>query len=231
MLPTRYEQHCKACHWLTFSDDLPKVEVPHGLQPPDVNRFLWGAFAQSERKKQPPRDQAWSLPLPGHKLSREEEARERIKSNVVRAEDYLRQDDLRKAEKYVHEARATCGLCHHYGDDKLRVLATEVPPVWYEHAQFSHLAHRTVKCRECHKDADAAGLDYPRTLLPDVENCRKCHGPAVTASRNSQGGVRFVCVTCHRYHNGDAPLAGLGADARGIKDEERRSIQDYLRAP
>ena len=45
-------------------------------------------------------------------------------------------------------------------------------------------------------------------LLPGIANCSNCHNPG----RDSR--ARSDCVECHRYHNGDSPLAGKGSPAR-----------------
>src|SRR5262249_16441419 len=58
-LPITYENHCKACHPLTFDkqvvgkDNAP-LAVPHRLQPDEVHKFLWGAYADYYVSKQNP---------------------------------------------------------------------------------------------------------------------------------------------------------------------------------
>jgi hypothetical protein len=230
--PTSYEQHCKACHPLTFRPDLLEVEVPHLLQPPQVRRFLWGVFTEQEVKdkgqdKKPLTDR----PLPGQNLTRlEKEARERIKGKVAQAEKFLFQEDLGKAVNFMFTGKTTCGLCHFYkekpGDQTpVTIRPVNVPQVWYPHARFSHKAHRAVQCQDCH-DGASKSTKSSDILLPGIENCRTCHAPSSSVAGEKRGGVRHDCATCHRYHQGEVAEAGPGTKARGVK--ERRPWQEFL---
>ena len=228
MRPATYDQHCKACHPLTFDTELPGVQIPHHLQPAEVNRFLWGAVAGREVK-------ALALvgdkrPLPGDNLSRlEREARKAIQSGVNGIESILHQRDRDKAIEFVSSGKTTCGLCHPVERQPGKAIPDRIPPtgvpeVWFPHAKFSHRAHRAVDCQQCHAAGEStSNLDV---LLPGVENCQTCHAPKMTVGGQHRGGVRHDCVTCHRYHNGDDPLAGIGAKARGVSVP--RSIQEFL---
>ena len=55
---------------------------------------------------------------------------------------------------------------------------------WFPFARFRHDSHRAVACLECHHGADAstAASDL---LLPTIEDCRKCHAPAVGCARTA----------------------------------------------
>jgi hypothetical protein len=232
MLPVTYEQHCKACHPLTFDPALPGVQVPHPLQPADVKRFLWGVFSAQEVKALESKMKGGTdRPLPGHNLTREEkEARARMKDKVVTAAKFLFQEDLGKAAQFVFKGKTTCGLCHLYEGKAVagipaQIRPVNVPRVWYEHGKFSHKAHRTVQCLDCHQGATES-TKHTDVLLPGIENCRTCHAPAARVDGKKRGGVRYDCVTCHRYHHGDVPDAGLGAAARGVR--ERRTMQEVL---
>jgi hypothetical protein len=230
MQPPTYEQHCKACHPLSFDPAVKNksgalVEVPHLLQPADVRRFLWGVYAEKEvgtARKAPP-----GRPLPGRNLTREE--KEKVSRSVKSAESNLFEENLEKAIRFMEQGKTACALCHQFtgGGDKQpeKVVAPDVPRVWYPHSRFTHKAHRMAKCIECHKGAETSKVSSD-VLLPGIENCRTCHGPSGTEGGKKVGGVRADCVTCHRYHNGESPEAGLGAGARGIK--ERRSLQQFL---
>jgi hypothetical protein len=214
VLPVTYDQHCKACHPLTFNPSLPKVSVPHHLQPADVGRFLTGVYvAELVKDADLAKKLTSGRPLPKVNVSREEkEARARVAGHVGRAEQYL------------YAGKSTCGLCHHFErgpGERLprRIVPTAVPQVWYPHAKFSHRAHRAVDCLQCHEKATTSIVSTD-VLLPGVENCQKCHSP-------DRGGVRHDCVTCHQYHHAAEPLAGLGAAARGVN--ERKAIEEFLR--
>jgi hypothetical protein len=229
MLPVNYDQHCKACHPLTFSPDLPNVQIPHHLQPADVRRFLWGVYASQEAKaieKKATTDR----PLPGLNISREQkEARERIGKNVASVESFLFQTDLKKALQFVFTGKTTCGLCHTdkpaSGEQVPKEIAPpNIPQLWFPHGKFSHLAHRAVECLTCH-DAKKS-KDSKEILLPGIANCRDCHSKSRFENGEKRGGVRYDCTTCHRYHQGDVPEAGLGARARG--PAKPRKIDEFL---
>jgi hypothetical protein len=84
-----------------------------------------------------------------------------------------------------------------------------------------------VKCDECHEGARGSSKTKD-LLLPGIETCRKCHGPAETPSVSTgfAGGVDDSCVECHRYHDGDHPRRGNGARALG--PDALKTIQDFL---
>jgi hypothetical protein len=238
MLPVTYEPHCKACHPLTFDPKLPDVQVPHLLQPAQVTRFLWGVYTESAVEAVA-RKPAGNRPLPGENIGRlEKEERERIKGRAEEGATFLfsrEHESLDRARQFVFEGRTTCGLCHHYErkpNAKVpeKIVPPALPQVWYTHATFNHAAHKAVQCVDCH-DAKTSRVSSD-VLLPGVENCRTCHAPASGAllgkksNEPRHGGVRHDCVTCHRYHNGDAAEAGLGAVKRGA--DRRRSLQEFL---
>jgi predicted CXXCH cytochrome family protein len=131
--------------------------------------------------------------------------------------------------RYVFPGRTTCGECHYYEtkEGKLvpeHIKPPKVPQLWYPHAKFSHYAHRAVDCSTCHKAAEST--TNTDVLLPGIENCLKCHSARRTEKGETFGGVRQDCTTCHRYHQGDVPEAGLGARARGPK--EFQTIEQFL---
>jgi hypothetical protein len=236
VLPVNYDQHCKACHPLTFSPDLPNVQVPHHLQPEDVRRFLWGVFASQEtreiEKKVAEEKPAPGRELPGRDLVRQQkEAQERIRGKVVSAESFLYQTERDKALKFIFPGKTTCGECHEYAKKQGemipdRILPTKVPQLWYPHAKFSHYAHRAADCLTCHEGARKSEL-HTDVLLPGRQNCLNCHSQSRWVDGKKFGGVREDCSTCHRYHQGDVPEAGIGARARGPKGGFL-SIQEFL---
>jgi hypothetical protein len=218
MLPVTYEFSCKACHPLTFDKQLPAVSIPHHLQPGEVNAFLWGTYVEQKAAKDPGLRQRLTSPrpLPGKPFSPEEEQlRTEIRTFVE------------KAERYVYSGTTTCGECHYYegkteGGQPKKIVPTQVKEIWYEHARFSHVAHRMTKCASCHPRADADVSDEdsaPSTqssdvLIPGISNCVVCHAPPASSGTE---GVRHNCTECHSYHNGAHPLAGVGARERNAK--------------
>jgi hypothetical protein len=86
---------------------------------------------------------------------------------------------------------------------------TETPTIGPSHAPqrfftaaiFSHTAHNTVQCEECHAAAltSTSGNDL---LLPGISTCQRCHdgqsrpqGPALSSGHAESG-----CSLCHEYH-------------------------------
>jgi hypothetical protein len=233
-LPIKYENHCKACHPLTFDkqvvgkDNAP-LAVPHRLQPDEVNKFLWGAYADYYKSKQYPdldqRIKEWLAetpnpmrPLPG-KLTREEEekARSEIVKGVNAARVFLYQNKVAKADRFLVSGKTSCGECHHIelgdGQASQRIVQPAVKDVWFEHARFNHASHKALDCRACHDKAYASESEKD-VLVPGIANCRQCHAPADHANGQAVGGARHDCTECHNYHHGDSPMQGLGAWSR-----------------
>jgi hypothetical protein len=217
MLPVRYEAQCAACHPLTVERTNPEDKgsglfaVPHGLQPKAIHDYLEGHYLTEYLKgntKLFERPVA-VRPFPGKLPPEETEQAGKVVKEKV------------SAAKKVLYSKNTCLECHHGDPDTgvpETIVAPGVPDVWFKHAGFDHSAHRAVSCQECHAQAypraDKASTTSADVLIPGRDSCLLCHTPAATAS----GGARSDCVECHRYHNGDAPLAGVGAAARGVSD-------------
>jgi hypothetical protein len=214
MLPIVYERHCRACHPLTFDDG--QAAVPHRLQTSGLRDFLERHYTGQLMKGKPSIFDA-KLParlVPGKSPDPAmEEAMNRIRSQVAAAEKQLYQD------------KKTCGECHYYEKtESRRIVSPDVPTIWLPHASFSHLAHRAVDCSSCHPRADES-TEAKEILLPGIEVCKQCHAPA---GRNA-GGARNNCTECHRYHNGDNPLQGIGAEER--QPRKTSLVDDLLGRP
>jgi hypothetical protein len=242
VLPINYEQHCKACHPLTFSsnEQLKNVEIPHHLQPEQMRAFLEGAFAKVRGEQVKKAKKGSDTPLPGQDPD-EERVREQIGRDAQAGLAFAFQERAEQAGKNTN-----CRVCHYTEEVKVAaggkesvkrtIVAPNVPKVWFEHAKFSHKAHHAVDCLSCHGAArngtakPEVGAESSTTkddvLIPRKENCVQCHSPARTVSGVKMGGVRSDCVTCHSYHHGDVPLAGMGAEARGPR--QRVGTKDWL---
>jgi hypothetical protein len=233
-LPIAYENHCKACHPLTFDPkvkgpDKQPLAVPHRLQPDDVNKFLWGAYADYYTKNNPDLDErikqwlkeatpdnANARPLPGKLGQEEKQARSAIQQLTNPTEAFLYRVEVGRAQSYLQTGKTSCGECHHFEQTPTgsrRVVPTDVNEVWFQHARFNHASHRAVDCRACHANASDSTTQAD-VLIPGIANCRQCHAPPGHANGQATGGVRHDCTECHRYHNGDQPLQGLGARNR-----------------
>lgn len=237
MLPISYERHCKACHTLTFPGGSPGQSIPHGLQPAEVNKFLWGALLEKSvnagNAASPPPAKTGSRPLPGDNLARlDRKAREAVQAGVAELEGQLYETDRVTAMRQVYLGKNTCGLCHfeERATGKIipdKILAANQTEIWYPHARFNHMPHRALQCLECHPKA-ATSTTQVDLLVPGIDNCKTCHGPLNLSGGIRSGGVPHDCTTCHLYHNRDRdnPFAGIGAAARGLK--ERKTILEFL---
>ncbi|MBL8795263.1 MAG: hypothetical protein JNM56_15260 [Planctomycetia bacterium] len=218
-LPITYDNQCKACHPLTFDERLPNVSIPHGLQPAAVRTFLWGAYVE-RAVQEPPTQQRILRPLPAPELREEEDkVRKAAGGQVSAAEAFLFKQAVTEKELYIYSGKTTCGECHHYESKPgqripERIVPPAVPNVWFEHARFSHSAHRAVSCQECHARTPQS-TTADDVLLPGIADCFRCHAPLQRGADGSmQGGARFQCTECHRYHHGQ-PGGARGAKSPG----------------
>jgi hypothetical protein len=122
--------------------------------------------------------------------------------------------------------RGKCGPCHRDlnqpGLTQIALTSTQLdasalpriepsrqPSRWFTDAVFSHPAHQSVECAECHTKAltSSRGSDV---LMPTIATCRRCHdgssspqGPPVKTGHAESG-----CFLCHLYHGSQpGPLA------------------------
>jgi len=81
------------------------------------------------------------------------------------------------------------------------VAPSHAPQRFFTAALFSHTAHNTVQCEECHAAAltSTSGNDL---LMPNIGICQRCHdgqsrpqGPALSSGHAESG-----CSLCHEYH-------------------------------
>ncbi len=233
------------------------LEVPHGKQPDEVRRFLERAIAEQilgelgdTKAEDLSQEQLEALEL--GKKDVEAIFRELLSEAAVKpgptpeqAASTLGQqvvDRVERLEQSLYQGHQTCTECHLYEkpdqDPSLwEIKATDVPTVWFRHGGFDHSAHRAVRCAQCHAGAKESTISDDILLFGQDENgqplstlqvCQQCHSPAQRSSGDLvRGGVDFSCVECHRYHNGEHPLQGLGAVARTATHE--RSIGEFLR--
>jgi hypothetical protein len=260
MQPITYANNCQACHSMPLdiktqvkSGDKGAVEwapvmVPHYLQPPAVDDFLWGAYAnaylKNEKNAQFRADLEAALksrhlptsPLPGKRV---EQAIKDIQGSIDEAKGTLFYNQKSQAQNLF---RTSCLKCHSYDDEKAptRVLESNIPMIWQPHAHFNHASHRALECRDCHEKAypfnandktlkpeNLRSVSKDDVMLPDIKNCRQCHSPPRQENDKQLGGVRHDCTECHSYHHGSKPLEGLGAAARN--PSTLMKSEDFLR--
>ena len=236
MQPITYENQCRACHPLTVESESKgfKLTVPHRLQPEEMQTFLKRAVLGDllEKQKEPKLTEWLQKPRPGRSVA---EAPQALQTLVA--------ERVKEASKLLWLGQHTCGECHHYEADPkqpvipARVVPTEVPALWLKHARFDHRAHRAVNCRECHEQAYTStqssdvllsGGKTPdnEVAVADIKKCQECHSPVRQERGITMGGARFDCAECHRYHQGDDWLQGLGSRARA--PQNRLDLKSFL---
>ncbi len=245
MQPIVYENQCKACHPLTVekaTPDAPALTVQHGLQPDQVHAFLTDAYVSRYLSKD--RDKLLNAPFVPPSRTRPGQKPGELPADQVKMRDDMNRW-VRDRETYIFKGNATCGECHKYtvplaeipqlfegtnlGEaPKFKIERPQIPTVWLKYARFDHSSHRALDCKACHEGAypdskvDDRHDPYQtrkadQILVPNLDNCVQCHAPAATVAGKRQGGARSNCTECHKYHHGDAPLQGLGAEALNPK--------------
>lgn len=233
MAPIAYESHCSACHPLALTE---QKAIRHGLPAAevlaDVREYYSAQAALADpdllRKPLPP------ARIPSQPGLQDSEAYSaaidaRVLSSARRLFGAGESPDLRS-----DAGRGGCVECHRLKPGSgeivsigsLAGIAVEpvaMRPIWFAKARFAHSAHRAIECSDCHAAAWESRSSGDLNLLPGIATCASCHAPAATFSRKGKAGA--LCVECHRYHDGDHPLAGEGAPAR---DAIRRfSVQSF----
>jgi len=243
LLPVTYENHCRACHPLEFDAKSSGKKVRHGLSPrevlDDLRQFYSAQAVEADPKLLgrfiPPRPKPGSPPE-----SPFVQARQAVDDKVLTAARILfgsSVDDETLRREELPAGRRGCVECHHLSGatgplvrsdaiSKIDIVPVKVPTVWFERAAFDHSAHRAVDCIACHSAAQRSKRSSD-VLLPGITNCLQCHGPSSDGGGQARGGAGNSCTECHRYHNGDHPLEGIGARARGV--DARQTIEQFLR--
>lgn len=184
------DQHCSGCHTLSFDADDPSRSVPHGDPPAVVQALV--EYYSARLLGDDPAEVQQRLRRPGQSLSRED--RDRVAGEA-------REQAMRVAAD-LFERRA-CATCHDVtrvaGDLPWRVEPVRLTGRFYPHARFSHATHDTevTDCDGCHaaSTSETAG----DVLIPDIDNCRDCHGSGV-ARRNDATLLPSTCILCHNFH-------------------------------
>lgn len=218
--PIDYEEHCIACHQLTYTgqttDMLP---LPHAAPRAEIRQWL-------------------SAKLSGGKLTGHlETARERTVDNPP-AEVPPDAANLEVAVAAVFERCTTCHLSEDLSDSAINALLSAsqpslIPSRWLRRGLFDHGAHRGITdCGECHvtdrsqrtPDPGEAPLDHRYVMIRGPESCVPCHRgsssnapqelrverttagqSAVTQTgslspRRQRDRASAACTLCHRYH-------------------------------
>jgi predicted CXXCH cytochrome family protein len=204
MVPIKMEAHCGQCHQLLFDEHDPGSLVPHGalallftaLQEHFSRMFLLNASADALSRRRPGGEQAV--------LTQDEQRRARA---------WTLDRSLQAAGELLE--KRVCVECHtvtrqpdKVGFDQWQVEPVRLTTVWMPRAEFSHAAHRSSACIDCHRGAPTS-RDSTDVLMPAIKNCRTCHGGPAAGQR-----VASDCAMCHRLHvPGRGDMAASSASA------------------
>jgi hypothetical protein len=229
MLPISSAVHCQACHPLHFEPREPLRQVRHGQQPLQVLEEL-RAFYATDALRASPELLRRALPARGLPMKAEDPpTREAGKAIDDKVESALRLlfvppvagSGASRSRRGCIECHEVDGLVDGEGIDeetikRLTIRKVEIPRIWYPHARFDHSAHRSMDCASCHTTIGQSTA-HQNLDIPGRSNCLHCHSAdgVVTGIGASGSNAGSSCTTCHRYHNGDHPLEGPGASARG----------------
>ena len=199
--PVTMGEHCQSCHSLEFEPKSTNRQVPHG-KVADVLATLQEYYAQAALTDAP-----IDVVL-----------EDGIKRPGQRVGETRREAALtwagNKAEKITQELFEVrvCFECHDIKRGDVTAdpaLRWQIAPIaitrhWLPKARFPHSRHDTYKCTSCH---DVAGSKKSADIaIPDIKNCRECHGGNVVSKDKAPG----TCETCHGFHTG-SPKSGVPA--------------------
>lgn len=236
-LPVNFDAHCKACHPVRAPDGMTGTAVVNGfpvahrVEGDDLAAALRGGYAANLVKANPA---LAKLPAPGGRLDPPPAPKP---GEVTFGGELDRLTDAALG-KLVRGAASDCRKCHVAGEGS-KVAPLPQSAVWFAHAKFNHVSHRGLTCAACHPGTSAPEkLAEPLNEVEPVailgaDSCRACHASAGRAVKQADGtttvaaGVRHRCTDCHRYHNGDRPLHGMGSPLRDPKTPQ--ALADFLK--
>jgi hypothetical protein len=255
-LPTNFEAHCRSCHPLAANEGsftkgdakliLPRFDLPHRKQTHEIRELLKAGYVKElialDALPKAKEKEVVKPPQPG--LPPEAAPKDDELTAFRRKVDELTE----KAERLLLNGTDGCAKCHKTeprakAADGVGFNIKPVPDrtVWFAHAKFNHASHRGATCAACHpgtegraiSPTDAAIDEEKKVLIRGIDSCRTCHSPTSSnvtlpdGTKTSGGGVRSSCTDCHRYHHGDQPFQGRGA--QGWFPKEPRELADWLK--
>jgi hypothetical protein len=216
MKPVLFERSCRSCHNLQFDVHFA-TEAPH-KPPAEVQAFVIQTiadYAQTHQETVAKEVLDWPRegPLPGQTvMPPPRNSQEWIAASVARSDRIL--------------WREKCWLCHKSdtAPSGTTAQAMEValpvyqqvkqPERWFSSAVFSHPAHGSIECSQCHTKALTSASEHD-VLMPAITTCRRCHDGrsspqgAALASGHAESG----CFLCHEYHGPEQ----TSINANGLK--------------
>jgi len=200
------EGACQDCHALSFDDDFPRKQLPHG----DVEAVLVALEEHYIRKHADPQLRAEDGGR-GRRRPGIAESAERCEGSAL---ECGRQQALEEAINQF--SRSGCVTCHEVSSDSLRpfinrwnVSEVKLTDDWYPYARFDHEVHlvrsqnqldNKAACDSCH--AAQTSDSSEDILIPGIENCLQCHGQ----NKQQETRVTLNCRGCHDFH---LPFRGM----------------------
>jgi hypothetical protein len=225
-LPITYKNQCASCHELTFDKvalPWPDAKVPHG-DDTGVIAAVWNYYAGLALQGDTPAPAASTAPqierrsagaaappVPGPPPA---DSQGWVTAKSAAALRIVFDD--RRGCAYCHYSRSTDGAW-----DTDKILANSLPPKadtphvvapvmmrtqFLPSARFDHASHRGMTCEDCHAARQAQTSS--EVLIPDLNNCVKCHG-----SENAALHAQSTCITCHVFHHNEFGLMRVTAGA------------------
>ena len=218
MAPVEYVPSCHDCHTLLF-DKHVQEEAPHA-DTGQVRAFIaqkMHAYAAQHGDVVAAEIRNWGSDTQG-----------RVPGMPMMAAPHNSEEwiTIRTAQAERRIWGESCALCHVMQVPDLSPNATvrdltamlanpaSLPPIaptrqptrFLTHAVFSHQAHQSVTCIECHSKTSFS-QSAKDVLLPSIKRCQSCHdgesrpqGPVLSAGHAESG-----CFLCHEYHGWEKP--------------------------
>lgn len=193
MQPIDFESHCQGCHKLTFSIRDADREVPHASV--EKVGYTISEFFAREALEGGFND----INAPGVVRVRRRPGQPVTPQERAEALTWAR-DQARTAIDNLFDGKA-CSNCHSVqrgANDEWTVKPVRVAGAWFPKSRFDHGSHTTMQCIDCHNAQNSHSSST--LLLPDIDNCRQCHG-----GEHAEGRVPTTCIDCHSFHDAAHP--------------------------
>ncbi len=213
--PINYDQHCAACHELTYAGQTEKdLPLPHAATRDEMEVML-------------------AAKLTGGQVT----GRIRMRSEQADPEFSQPKTEF-NLQARVDEVGANCVKCHQPADVTTAAIVERrsqkfseplIPAVWFAHSFYNHGAHEKVtECSFCHEvtsfNTDSKPTDNEHVMIKGAESCVPCHRkPAyepedplirrlIAELATDSGRAELLgtigqpvqasdaCTLCHRYH-------------------------------
>jgi len=189
--PVRMETHCARCHPIGFEEWAPDRTLPHG--PPEDALSAAADFYRGAALDP-------TLVIDGR-------APWQRRPGQTRQSDRTTDPGAWATERIATThtrgfGDSVCGDCHVIGDDPAlgwTIVDVDLTVPRWAADRFDHGSHESPPCETCHRAETAHELGESG-LLPELSDCRSCHGGADDDDRTAS-----PCVTCHGYHRADQP--------------------------